>query len=115
MRVGETIWYAKKDDKPNQEVASYSRPKKIVTRWNYFTVMPASSRGLAKMMQFGEKVDSVWTAIANYQAFKDNFSIGDVFWIDGASPLNKDEPNAVIKGISSVQHCIEIILTENDS
>ena len=115
MRVGERIWHSARITKDNAEIAEYSKPTEIRTRFNYFTVMPASSLGYMEVMKYGEDVDSTWIAIANANYFRDLYGfelnqsilsggdvlslekvqkfvkVGDLFWLDGERPMAKLE------------------------
>lgn len=121
MRIGKTIWHSKRINSDNEEVAQYEAPKSYVTRPNYLTVMPASSRGFMTMMQYGEDLDNTWTMIANSMAFDGVFSVGDLIWVDGESPIeslekeygNGASSNAIVKSCVEINHSISITLTRN--
>jgi hypothetical protein len=121
MRVGESIWHASRINSDNAEIAEYAEPTEIRTRFNYFTVMPATSRGYAEVMKYGEDVDSTWTAIANDRAFHGKINVGDLFWLDGEKPIpeleaeygNGATATAVVKSVAYVNLTISIILTRN--
>lgn len=121
MRVGDKIWHSSRVNEDNAEIVKFSEPTEIKTCFNYFTVMPASSRGYMEVMKYGEDVDSTWTAIANANAFYGKVKIGDKFWLDGESPINKVEKEcgngasatAVVKNVSYLNHTISITLTRN--
>ena len=111
MRIGQTIWYSARISPKNAEIDEYSTPIPIKLQFNYFSVMPATSRGYMEVMKYGEDVDSTWTAIANMNAFSDkqgfvvdeslldktdvlstkpifkHFQVGDRFWLDGEKPI----------------------------
>lgn len=121
MRVGENVWIARRKDIPNAEVAEYDKPIKYTTRFNYLTIMPASSRGLLERTQHGEAVFSRWTGIANANAFDGKISEGDVMWIDGAKPDKALEEkygygctaNAIVISALPVNHTISLVLETN--
>lgn len=121
MRVGDAIWHCSRIEQINAEVTEFKTPKKIFTRFNYFTVMPATSRGYMEVMKYGEDVDSTWTAIANAQEFNGKIKVGDKFWLDGEKPianLEKEYGNgatatAVVKSVSYANLTISIVLTRN--
>jgi hypothetical protein len=121
MRVGDSIWHSARINKDNAEIAEYSKPTEIRTRFNYFTVMPASSRGYMEVMKYGEDVDSTWTAIANDRAFHGKIKVGDLFWLDGEKPIaeleqeygNGATATAIVKSVSYVNLTISITLTRN--
>lgn len=115
MRVGERIWFCSRKEIANAEIPDFKEPKEIITRFNYFTVMPASSRGYSEVMKYGEDIDNTWIAIANANHFHDLFGfvlgrsnlgckdvfnddyvsrfvkVGDLFWLDGDKPPFKSE------------------------
>ena len=121
MRVGESIWHSARINLDNAEVAEYAEPTEIRTRFNYFTVMPATSRGFMEVMKYGEDIDSTWTAIANDRAFHGKIKEGDLFWLDGEKPIHELEAEygigstatAVVKNVSYGNHTISITLTRN--
>jgi hypothetical protein len=121
MRVGDRIWHSSRTNEDNIERAEYGLPTEIKTCFNYFTVMPATSRGFMEIMKYGEDVDSTWTAIANTNAFYGKIKIGDKFWLDGEKPIEKIEKeygngasaNAIVRNVSYVNHTISITLTRN--
>lgn len=121
MRVGQSIWHSVRINEQNAEVAEFAQPKEIRTRFNYFTVMPATSRGFLEVMQYGEDLDSTWTAIANDRAFQGKVKEGDLFWLDGEKPPEEitedygyaESATAVVKSVSYVNLTIAITLTRN--
>ena len=121
MRVGESIWHSARIDDTNSEISQYAEPTEIRTRFNYFTVMPATSRGYMEVMKYGEDVDSTWTAIANDRAFHGKINVGDLFWLDGDKPIpeieveygNGSTATAVVKSVAYVNMSISITLTRN--
>ena len=121
MRVGESIWHSARINEANAEISEYAKPAEIRTRFNYFTVMPATSRGFMEVMKYGEDVDSTWTAIANDRAFHGKIKVGDLFWLDGEKPIpeleaeygNGATATAVVKSVAYVNLTIAITLTRN--
>lgn len=121
MRVGESIWHSARINADNAEVAEFATPKEIRTHFNYFTVMPATSRGFLEVMQYGEDLDSTWTAIANDRVFRGKVKEGDLFWLDGEKPPEEtaedygysESATAVVKSVAYVNHTISITLTRN--
>ena len=121
MRVGESIWHSARINEANAEISEYAKPTEIRTRFNYFTVMPATSRGFMEVMKYGEDVDSTWTAIANDRAFHGKIKVGDLFWLDGEKPIpeleaeygNGATATAVVKSVAYVNLTIAITLTRN--
>lgn len=123
MREHTVIWYAKRTSDENAEVQKYTAPQSISTRFNYFTVMPASSRGFSEVMKYGETLSQTWTAIANANYFDGEFKNGDVFYIDGCVPDTKMEKkygygstaNAVVDNVAVVRNTISITLVVNQA
>ena len=121
MRVGQSIWYSKRINKPNEDIAEYSAPIEIKTRFNYFTVMPATSRGFMEVMKYGEDIENTWVAIANANYFDGAIKEGVLFWVDGEKPLtnveemygNGSSANAIVKSCVPVNNTISITLTRN--
>ena len=121
MRVGEIIWHSARINSNNAEISEYSKPTEIRTRFNYFTVMPATSRGFMEVMKYGEDIESTWTAIANDRAFHGKIKEGDLFWLDGEKPIpeleteygNGATATAVVKSVAYVNMSISITLTRN--
>ena len=121
MRVGESIWHSARINKANAEISEFANPTEIRTRFNYFSVMPATSRGFMEVMKYGEDVDSTWVAIANDRSFHGKINVGDLFWLDGEKPIpeleaeygNGATATAVVKSVSYVNLYISITLTRN--
>lgn len=83
MKIGESVWYCKKNGK------NYDEPIEIRTRCNHFTVM--GKNGYTDIIQFGEKATSYLTAIAQpYDLWKDTFTRGDLFYCNGAKPTDDE-------------------------
>lgn len=121
MRVGESVWHSARINESNAEIADFAEPTKIRTQFNYFTVIPATSRGFMEVMKYGEDIDSTWTAIANDRAFHGKINVGDLFWLDGEKPIpeleaeygNGATATAVVKSVAYVNLSIAITLTRN--
>lgn len=125
MRVGNKVWYAKRISEKNATVSSFSEPIEITTKFCYFTVMKATSRGYFEVKKYGETAENTWTCIANSYFFDGKIKEGDVFWVDGESPFNEDNAKleekygngctatAVVKSVSNVNLSISIVLNRN--
>ena len=121
MKLGGVIWHSSRINEENAEVSEFAKPQAIRTRANYFSVMPATSRGFLEVMQYGEDLDSTWTAIANDRLFHGKVKEGDLFWLDGETPNadleaeygNGATATAVVKSVAYVNHTISITLTRN--
>ena len=121
MRVGDSVWHSARINSDNAEISDFAEPTEIRTRFNHFTVMPATSRGFMEVMKYGEDIDSTWTAIANDRAFHGKIKEGDLFWLDGEKPIleieekygNGATATAVVKSVAYVNLTIAITLTRN--
>ena len=121
MRVGESVWHSARINEANVEISEFATPTEIRTRFNYFSVMPATSRGFMEVMKYGEDADSTWVAIANDRAFHGKINVGDLFWLDGEKPIpeleaeygNGATATAVVKSVDYVNITIHITLTRN--
>lgn len=127
MRVGDKVWYANRINEPNAEISEYSQPNEIVTRFNYFTVMQAVTRGYFEVLKYGETAENTWTVIANAKYFDGKIKKGDVMWVDGESPFDEKNAeleaeygngctaNAVVKNVAPVNYTIAITLERNQN
>lgn len=123
MRVGKSVWHAKRINDLNAEIGEYEKPTEIVTKFNYFTVMPASSRGFMEVLKSGETLYDTWTATANSKYFDTKFKAGDLMWVDGESPIESIEneygngasATAEIKNVAEVNLTIAIRLERNQN
>lgn len=123
MKVGKSIWHAKRINDLNAEIGEYEKPTEIVTRFNYLTVMPAVSRGFMEVLKSGETLYDTWTATANGKYFDGKFKAGDLMWVDGEKPPKETEINetfgykesatAIIKNVAEVNLTIAIRLERN--
>lgn len=121
MKLGGVIWHSSRINEDNAEVSEFAAPQEIRTRANYFSVMPATSRGFLEVMQYGEDLDSTWTATANDRIFHGKVKEGDLFWLDGETPNadleaeygNGATATAVVKSVAYVNTTIAITLTRN--
>lgn len=123
MRIGKSVWHAKRTSERNAKIAKYSQPCEIVTRPNYLTVTQATNRGYLEVLKYGENAQNTWTMIANGSFFEDYFNAGDVMWVDGARPNSTIEErygygasaNAVIKNVAEGNLSISITLERNQN
>ena len=121
MRLGQSVWHSARISEENAEIDTFAAPQEIHTRPNYFSVMPATSRGFMAVMSYGEDLENTWTAIANDRAFHGKIKEGDKFWLDGEKPIPELEEEyghgatatAVVKNVSYVNYSISITLTRN--
>lgn len=125
MKVGKSVWYANRINEPNAETEHFEKPIEVITAWNYFTVMPAVSRGYMETMKYGERLLDTWTVIANAKEFGGKIKAGDVMWVDGESPYTvrnaelEEEygygctANAVVKSAVEVNYTLNITLERN--
>ena len=119
MRVGESVWYAKRQLIPNATKATFDEPIEIRTRYNYLTVMAAS--GYIQVMKYGEDIDNTWIVVANMKAFGNEIKEGDLLWVDGEFPNveleekygNGASANAVVQSVAKGNIMMEITLKRN--
>lgn len=119
MRVGESVWYAKRQVIPNSTKATYENPIEIRTRLNYLTIMAAS--GYVQVMKYGEDIDNTWIMVANMRAFGNEIKEGDLLWVDGECPNveleskygNGASANAIVKSVAKGNLMMEITLKRN--
>lgn len=91
MRIGKSVWIAKRIAKENATIPQYEKPQEIILRPNYFTVMPASSGNYLQIIQSGENIYNTWNAQANGNVFFGKIKAGDVMWLDGDKPIESVE------------------------
>ena len=125
MRVGKSVWHARRINDLNAEIGEYEKPTEIVTRFNYLTVMPAVSRGFMEVIKSGETLYDTWTATANGRYFDGKFKEGDLMWLDGEQPPMDTEldelygynesATAVIVNVAEVNQTIAIRLERNQN
>lgn len=126
MKVGKSVWYANRINDFNAEIERFAEPIEVKTAWNYFTVMPAVSRGYMETMKYGERLLDTWTVIANAKEFGGKIKAGDVMWVDDESPYTEENvklteeyenygctANAVVKSAVEVNYTLNITLERN--
>lgn len=125
MRVGDSVWFAKRISGENAETAEYAEPIEIKTRFMYLTIQPTVAKGYIAIVEYGEKLSDTWNGIVNGKHFKDFFHKGDVMWVDGESPHSENNAkleetygygataNAVIKNAVPVNITISLTLERN--
>ena len=118
MRIGKSVWLAKRLNEINAEIAEYDEPIEIITRPNYLTVMPASAGNYLEMLKSGENLYNSWNATANGFMFDGRIKAGDVMWLDGDKPIadieqmygNGASATAEVINVSEVNYTIAIRL-----
>jgi hypothetical protein len=121
MRVGMSIWIARRKEVENAEILEYQKPSEYKTAFNYLTIMPASSRGGLEVMKFGEALYETWTGIANARYFDGKIKEGDLLYIDGQKPNLELErqygygatANAVVKSVNTVVNSMILVIVRN--
>ena len=86
MRIGQSIWIARRKEISNAEITEYEKPIEYKTAFNYLTIMPASLRGGLEVMKHGETLYDTWTGIASARYFEGKISEGDLVYLDGHKP-----------------------------
>lgn len=123
MKIGDTFYYAKRDTDSNAETPTFATPISETVKFMNITIMPASSRGYSEYMKFGETLFDTWTVIAKVNRFMNEFHVGDVFWVDGESPISEIEreygvgasATAVVNSVSIQNRVLYITLKRNQS
>ena len=118
MRNGQSVWYAKRKVVENAVMAEYEKPVKITLRNNYFTCQPATSGGALAVFAYGENIYKTWTCTANARFFGGKISEGDLFWVDGAKPVDENDDytaNAVVKSANTTAFVMSIVLETNQN
>lgn len=123
MKQGEKVYYSKRKYIENAITQEYQKPKEITLKYNYFTCMKAS--GYMEIVEYGERISSMWVCIANSNYFKDKISKGDLFWVEGKKPLKENEltemlgygesANAIVIDVLYTDHTIKIVLESNEN
>lgn len=112
MRIGESVYLCKRI--PNSKPIAYEKPIEIVTCFNYLTIQNAS--GYTNATIYGQDINKMWTGIANKLAFENEFHEGDLMYVDGAYPDEKNEKyygeyaNATIDSVQSVNISLKLVL-----
>lgn len=90
MRIGSKVYWCKYIGVNEYEASMYNPPVAITTGFNYFTCQPITERG--EIQVFGENSGSTWKVMIPERLFRHKFKVGknDVFYIDGAKPLDGD-------------------------
>lgn len=95
MRYGSKIWWCKRLETDNEETPSYEKPKEFITRPHTLfspigiTVMPKT--GTTDYFDYGETTNSDQRIVLTpYDYWYGKFKEGDVFYLDGAIPSDKE-------------------------
>lgn len=112
MRFGEKIYYRNKLDKP-QGIIEYSAPQEVTLQPNRCSVMPAS--GYTATQEFGANKKDYQTAIFQpYQKWKGVFKEKDIFYIEGATPLDEENDgecaNYVVDNVAEQNEVVRLTL-----
>ena len=115
MRVGETLYHAKRNI-DNEDITTYSKATAYRTALNYITCQPAG--GYMETLEFGENVSKTWVIIANYSRFYGVFNEGDLLFLDGVIPSERgsyeQEANAIITSVRYQNKVIRIVAEKKD-
>lgn len=121
MQIGKSIWLSSRKNELNSEIPEYEFPIEIVTRTNYFTVMPSSTGGFMEVVKNGENLYNYWRATANGRYFNGKIKVGDVVWLDGEKPIQEIEneygigasATAIVDSVEPVNFTLSIRLKRN--
>lgn len=110
MKIGlplKTFYHCKLIPSENHALKFYESP--IEKRGNY---QPLSSYN--DVVVYGKDIQNRWRLIVDYRAEKDEYSIGDLLYLDGAKPSENSEngegANAVITAITHGYRALTIEL-----
>jgi hypothetical protein len=123
MRVGDSIWHSARINEDNAEIAEFAEPTEIRTRFNYLTVQPSISRHDLRVQANGETIYGDWSIVANARCFDGKIKYGDLFWVDGATPIAEVEEefgygasaNAEVVAVMPVNISISIVLRKRQN
>lgn len=121
MEFWEEVWYCNRNNETASEEPTYDTPKKIITRPNYFTVMPAEAGGYLQLLKHGETIFETWIVCVNSKIFPNILQEGDLLWVDGEKPNQELEQlygngataNAVVSSVSKGRFATTITLKRN--
>jgi hypothetical protein len=121
MDFWEEVWYCNRDNETASEEPTYNEPKKIITRPNYFSVMPAEAGGYLQLLKHGETIFETWIVCVNSKIFPNILQEGDLLWVDGEKPNQELEQlygngataNAVVSSVSKGRFATTITLKRN--
>lgn len=104
MKIGQSIWLCKRLYETDEGIIVYDNPLEFKLAFRYLTVNGAS--GYLATMQYGEKINKVWTMKAIKSLFEGVFNEGDLLYVEGNKPntedknyVNGDGANAIITSV----------------
>lgn len=104
MRVGQSIWHCKRLYENDEGIIVYSEPIEYKLNFNYLTINAAS--GYLATIQYGEKLNKMWSMKAAKTFFDGVFNEGDLLYIEGNKPnvedknyINGDGANAIVTAV----------------
>lgn len=123
MRIGDSIWHSARINENNAEIAEFAEPTEIRTQFNYLTVQPYISRHDLRVQANGETIYGDWSIVANARCFDGKIKLGDLFWVDGATPIAEVEEelgygasaNAEVVAVMPVNISISIVLRKRQN
>lgn len=119
MRYGEKIWYCNRIKGNNCETDKYNSPTEFIIRpynvFNRISMTIQAKNGYTDILQYGEKTKDMQRVILRpYQVWNNVFNIGDLFYINGASPENEqyngENANYYVEWINKGNETIELSL-----
>ena len=116
MKLGSYIFHCKRT--VVDDVVSYSDPIRYKLRFNFLTIMPATvalnnMSGFYTTEEYGEHTALGWNGIANAEIFRGQFKPGDVLFLEGALPSNKEKgANAIITSVRDQNRVIYLTIKE---
>lgn len=114
MNIGDSIWLCKKLGEIEEGIINYSEPTEYKLKFNYLTIN--STRGYLATIQYGEKLDKVFSIKARRPFFDNVFNEGDLLYVNGNRPnienanyVNGDGANALITSV--LEHLLTYSVT----
>ena len=96
MRNGEKIWWCKRVYEENEETPTYEKPQEFILRnptpFSPIGITCQPKNGFTDYFNYGETTNSDQIIVCQpYLYWKNKFSKGDVFYLDGAKPKSDEE------------------------
>lgn len=121
MKIGTPFWHCKflgLDIKTG--IKTYDAPVKYYNKLNQVTIN--SSNSYLDTFKYGDKLERMWSMIADKKMFDGVFNEHDLFYVDGVEPNVQDEnyvngygANAVAKPPQIQYKKIKIMLEQDES
>lgn len=115
MRNGEKIWYCLRTSNNNAEVDTYNEPVEETLRFpNVFdptSIVVQPKNGFTDRLPYGETTNKDQRIILTpYSYWDGKFKEGDLFYLDGAKPMEDDEFNG-----QSANYFVDSVARQNEA